>query len=114
MSLRIIRVQLTGFANLAQPAVTYPSLEPFISGPRPASPSLKSRADLMYTTTTPRDTVSFLKSSPISMSFKSSVRLLGATYSASAASIDDCTKEEMRGTSMRFRACLFKGTHDKL
>ena len=60
-------------------------------------------------TSTPLARVSFLKSSPANMSLRSRDIDLGATYSAMAASTDDCTNWLIRGRSMMFSIFLNKG-----
>ena len=109
----MIRVDATGLPNLPQPDVTYASEDPLLIGPKFPSPSLKPAALLMWTTTAPWAPVYFLKSSPTSKSLRYRVKLFGATYSASAASIDDWTKDDIRGKSMMFKLCLLSGTQDR-
>ena len=113
ISVRMTLVLHTGFPNFAHPTATYASDEAFFRIPKPGSPALKFRPLLILTIKTPRVLVSFLKSSPTSMSFRSSVKLFGATYSASAASIELCTKDEMSGKSMRLSPLFVNGTQER-
>ena len=113
ISLKMTLVLHTGFPNFAHPTATYASEEAFFMIPIPGSPALKSRPLLILTIKTPRAVVSFLKSSPTSMSCRSSVKLFGATYSASAASIELCTKDEMSGRSIKLSPLLVSGTQER-
>ncbi len=81
-------------------------------GLMPPSPSLKPLASLIKVTMTPRVTVSFLKSLLTSISLRLSVKLLGATYLASAASMLIYTNNKIRGMFRRFRRCLDNGIQE--